>query len=80
MRGASALIIELKSTPIRDSLYTFSDLASELGSGLPSIARLGFPEFTSLFDPNYFGKLRNATGSCSTIELHRNVLLKDSKH
>lgn len=67
MRGASSL--QIRTTPRRDSLYTFPALAG-LGSGLPRI--WGSPN-----SPRYSIRLTTkgclSTGSCSTIELPRNI-------
>ncbi len=54
-----------------DSLYTFSDLVSELGSGLP---HKGFPEFTLFSFLSFLRKLQYFTGDRSTAELPRNVI------
>ena len=45
-----------------------------LRSGLPCcrVGKVGFPEFTRLFDHSRLWKLQQITAACSTIELPRN--------
>jgi hypothetical protein len=59
-------------TPVRDSLYTFTDIMSELGSGLP--LERGFPEFTSFFHPQLLEEaaISISQGAALPTELLRN--------
>ena len=50
-------------TLFRDSLYAFrahNVLCATAWLGVPPFSWAGFTDFTSYFNPNYFGRLRNA--------------------